>query len=202
MAISTALISPVFAVASETTSPWRFTLGAGYIAGDVDTNAINATLNAQGHEAEVNNVDDDRFGFSAWLGYQWNDNLRFETGYLDFGEISASASGQIVDPDSFKQSLSDSLPLSAHGIALTVRPSFELTESLSAYGRVGPLYWKSNRDIEGLSSFDGSDSGVDWMLGGGVDWQFALHWALGLGWDRGNFDGDNADMFSLSVTYR
>ncbi|SDJ99432.1 Opacity protein [Ferrimonas sediminum] len=198
--VSAMLFVPVRASADE--SPWSFTVGVGAVTSDLQAGAINDELAALGHQVSVYDIDDDRTGFSAWVGYQWRKNLRFEVGYLDYGDITLSASGQAADPEVFKRDLADTLPLSGHGVAVTVRPGYDLTERLAVYGRVGPFFWKGNRDVEGLPSIDDSDDGVDWLIGAGVEWRFAPSWAIGLGWDRGHFDSDESDMFSLSVTYR
>ncbi|WP_432455076.1 outer membrane beta-barrel protein [Agarivorans sp. QJM3NY_29] len=196
-----AWMGSVQAASYDEGSPWKLTLGAGRVFSNSDVSEINRGLSQAGQDVQVSDFDDSRLGLSAWLAYQWSAHHSVELGYVDFGDIQGTISGDMVDPDELQAALNDNFPHSARGFALTWRPSYRVVNNMSVYGRVGPYFWKTKVNASNDLINTSHSSGVDVLLGAGVEWKVARRWAVGIGWDRGYFGSDNNDLISLSVSF-
>jgi OOP family OmpA-OmpF porin len=76
----------------------------------------------------------------------------------------------------------------AQGVNLSVIGRMPLTESLSAYGKLGTTYgYTSNAAIAGSGLRSGSDNGFGLSYGAGVSWQFSPRISAVLEWDSHDF---------------
>ncbi len=182
-------------------SPWHFSLGTGWPVTHTDASQINHALSQAGESfVRISDIRQ-RPGFTIWAGYQWSAYYRFEAGYIDFGSSSGQISGSTINPDAVGAVLNDKFPLSARGIAVTIRPSYYLSDSLSVYARGGPFANQSDISAGKLSA-EQTKRGVDLMLGMGAEWMISPRWGIGIDWNRGFIASQQIDLISLNLVYR
>ncbi len=158
-----------------------------YVGGGIGITSIDVCgdLTALG----ATSCDDEDTGFKIFGGYNVNQNLAVEVGYVDLGEITASGGGATVRADI------DGFQVAAVGI-LPLNPQF------SVFGKIGLLLWDVSASASGPGGFASvSDDGTDLMFGVGGSWNFLPQLSLRAEWERFDVDED-ADMFSVSIVYR
>lgn len=128
--------------------------------------------------------------YGITMGSYFRDsNLGMEFGYTDFGDVSRGGGNT-----------------QAHGIHLNLIGRMPIGSSFNLLGKVGGIY--SRTDVSsgpgsGISS--GSESGLDWTYGVGVEFAFARQWSAVLQYDDYNlkFAGGSSDRISnLSLGIR
>lgn len=135
--------------------------------------------------------DDSNTAYGITMGSYFRDsNLGMEFGYTDFGDVSRGGGNT-----------------QAHGIHLNLIGRIPVGSSFNLLGKVGGIY--SRTDVSsgpgsGISS--GSESGLDWTYGVGVEFAFARQWSAVLQYDDYNvkFAGSGSDRISnlsLGVRY-
>ncbi|CAM4000427.1 OmpA-like transmembrane domain protein [Vibrio aerogenes CECT 7868] len=180
-------------------NPWQFSLGAGWPLTDTDASAVNHALRQAGEsQLRVSDISQ-RPGFSLWAGYQWSAHYRLEAGYLNFGPASGHLSGFVNNPQTASQILTDQFPLSAQGIAFTIKPSYNLSDSLSVYARGGPFFNKS--EISAGQLAEKTVRGMDLLLGVGAQWMFSQSWGIGMDWNRGLIESRQTDLITFNIVY-
>ena len=141
----------------------------------------------------LNRVDDDNSSYALGAGYAFTRNISLEGAYQDFG----SHNGQTDCPPGFACLV---IPLLAAadmaGISLSLIGSFQLTERLDVYGKVGFVSWDIEfNDIS--SAFD--DSGEDFHSGIGLSWSIDDSWKVFAEYVKVDLDFDTA---SIGVRYQ
>ena len=132
---------------------------------------------------EVDSVDAEfkSTGWSVFAGYQFNQYLAAELGYIDAG----TGSDLGVDIDS-------------SGELASVLGSYGLNDSWSIYGRVGLLHWKADLlGPGGTADADGNDA----YYGAGVA-LFAEGAYLRLEYDMSQLDDADLSQLTLGVAWR
>lgn len=184
---------------------------SGLGQGQVDDNVV-AIFNSVGLDVldSSSTLDDSDTGFGFGGGYQVNDHLAFEFGYVDLGSIDYRASSTVSDGvDQFAAEAV--LGNSTDGAVVSVLGILPLGERFSVYGRAGLSLL--NADGTARITVDGqsqrasqSSQKSDLMFGVGAEYSLTRHFAIRLAWDRyldvGTQDvvGDtDADFFSLGV---
>jgi opacity protein-like surface antigen len=181
-------------------NPWQFSLGAGWPLTDTNASDINRALSQAGESGLSIQDISHHPGFSVWAGYQWTAHYRLEAGYLDFGSSSAHLSGFVNNPDTAGQLLADKFPLSSRGIAFTIKPSYNLSESLLVYARGGPYLNKSDISVGQLA--EKTVRGMDLLLGIGAEWMFSQSWGVGIDWNRGFVESQQTDLIAFNIIYK
>ena len=122
-------------------------------------------------------------GLKLYGGYSVLPNLAVETGYANLGKFKSAAGD-----------------LSASGVFVDAVGSLPLGAGFSALGSVGLLSGKLKNNV------GGSDSGMSYKFGGGVQYELAKNIGLRGEWERYHFDALNTkastDMLSLGANYR
>lgn len=132
----------------------------------------------------LTSCDDEDSGFKIFGGYNFNQNLAVELGWVDLGEITATGPGGTakVGIDGFQAAAVGSVPFS---------PQFR------GFGKVGLYMWDISATGPGGSL---SDDGTDVMFGLGVGWKVAPRVELRAEWERFDSD-DEADLLSIGVQF-
>lgn len=151
-----------------------------YVFGALGSTNSNVALGG------LNRVDDDNTSYSVGAGYAFTTNLSLEVAYQDFGRHD----GETDCPPGFACLV---IPVSARadltGVSLAVVGSADLTDRLSAYGKIGFFSW--DVEFEGFSSaFD--DSGEDVLYGVGLKWSIDDRWKVFAEYERVELDVDTA----------
>jgi OOP family OmpA-OmpF porin len=152
-----------------------------YAGGSIGLTSIDicSELNALG----ATSCDDEDTGLKVFGGYKFNRNLAVEGGYVDFGEISASAGTSTVRVSS------DALFAAAVGI-LPVSGQF------SVFGKVGLFMWDLTGTGTGIGTI--SDDGTDVFIGLGLNFDITQQFAVRAEWE--SYD-DEMTMLSAGVQY-
>ncbi len=133
----------------------------------------------------VTGCDDDDTGLKLFAGSRINQNLAVELGWVDLGELKATAPGGPAR-------------LQVDGIQAAALGILPLNPTWRAFGKVGLYLWDVDARGPG-GSF--SDDGTDIMFGGGAAWNVARGFDLRFEWERFDVDGDDIDMFSAGVQF-
>lgn len=154
----------------------------GLNAGRTDFNVGNGT--------GVYGSDDSNTAYGITMGSYFRDsNLGMEFGYTDFGDVSRGGGRT-----------------QAHGIHLNLIGRMPIGSSFNLLGKVGGIYSRtdvSSSPGSGISS--GSESGLDWTYGVGMEFAFARQWSAVVQYDDYNvkFAGGGSDRISnLSLGLR
>ncbi|VVE16651.1 Outer membrane protein A [Pandoraea pneumonica] len=145
-----------------------------------------------------------RFGFKVYAGYQFNDYLALETGFVDLG----------ADKVEFSNGRQNKL--TALGGFVDAIVSYPITDAFSVFGKVGysVLANRSQETGASIGGFNSKDSydnmGVKGHVtfGAGVKYKVTPHLHLRADYDHfaAGSNGDNvgikADMFTLGAQYQ
>jgi hypothetical protein len=175
--------------------PAHFSVGVGRVDSESTTADINQSLQTKGYPPSVTTLNTSRSGYSLWVDWKLHQNLYVETGYLDFGNISGSASNL---GDSYQQDFVQTLPLSGHGIAAAMHPVYFLTPKWSLYGRLGAIHWHGEQTT---SQYRIQSSDTSWLLGAGIEYHWTTQWSTAVHWDQVSFSGEQTNMLSISLRF-
>lgn len=200
----------LLANSSANAQDWYFGVGFGNSSVDVSgvegqLNDLAATANSLPGVNAIVNVDDSDTGIKIFSGVNMSENLAFEFGYADLGEVSLDFS--LTDDGSFSgtpgsSTVSETDSVSGfYGAAIGKAP---LSDLVTLSGRLGVLFWDLETDLTSVDTTgffgsyteSGSDSGNDIFYGA----------ALAIGWfeifyDVYDIDGDDVDLMGVSVKF-
>lgn len=155
-------------------------------------------------------LDDSDTGFGLIGGYQMNDYLAFEFGYVDLGSISYQATGTVTD--GVEQAAAEAiLESEADGPVVSVLGILPIGDRFSVFGRAGLSLMNAKGSarltVDGISDrASQSSQKSDLMFGAGMEYALTRHFAVRLAWDRyldvatENVLGDtDADLYTLGV---
>lgn len=135
-------------------------------------------------------VDDEDAFFSVGGGYEFNNKLALEAGYVDLGEAEISPIAAYT------------VTSSAKGLYAGPRLTLELSPLVGAYGRVGAFAW----DAEGKDNvgFSASQEGTDFYFGVGAAFRILKKSWLAAEWTRYTMKGGedvHVDAFGAKLKF-
>ncbi len=181
--------------------------------GQLDQNVLDTFASVGlGVVDATSNLDDSDTGFGLAGGYQVNPWFAAELAYVDLGDISYSASGQVTDGIGvFDADLG--LDQSASGPVFSLLGMLPIGERFAVFGRIGLALMSVDADlgvtIDGQSATDSASTDRSNMVYGiGGEFSFNKRFGVRLGWDRyaevGSEDitGEvDVDLISLGLRY-
>ncbi|WP_286240447.1 outer membrane beta-barrel protein [Neptuniibacter halophilus] len=183
-----------------------------YVFGDYGRSDFDTGVSAAGI-----NTDDTDSAFSLGVGFQYNEYLAVELGYLDLGEASFSTNAPVSGTvGGSSVTLDGSLDLDATGFFLGLRGNYALNDAFTLFGRAGLLNWESDLTLAGTATIDGvaytgsfsgeAADGTDPYLGLGVEYNFNENLSAKLQYNRYflDFEGEDLDVdtFTAGLSYR
>ncbi len=173
------------AAAQGTTSNSGYATGNSYIG-----LSVGRTDYKIGDDTSVYDSDNTNRALQINMGSYFKDsNLGAELGYVDLGNIDR-AGGRT----------------SAHGINLSLIGRVPIGSSFNLLGKVGGIYSRTSVSAAPASGVTtGSESGLDWTYGVGLEFAFARQWSAVVQYDDYNlqFAGSERERVSnLSVGVR
>jgi len=137
---------------------------------------------------------DDAIGWKVFGGYQLNEVLAVEGGYISFGEMD----GPIV-PSTFGNISTSVEPT---GLEVAAVGNFPINSQFSLFGKVGLLAWdfKANASLPGISASD-STTGTDVFFGLGAQYEISANLAVRGSWESYSMDEADIDFLSLSAVF-
>lgn len=130
----------------------------------------------------ITHCDDEDTSWKIFGGWQLNQNVAFEAGWVDFGEVTGIKGGSAVSAEV------DGWTLAAKGI-------LPLNEQFSVFGKLGMISW----DLKGGGAASGTDDdGTDLLYGIGAQYMFTDQVGLVGEWEWYDIDND-VDLLSVGV---
>ncbi|HPE60523.1 MAG: outer membrane beta-barrel protein [Thiothrix sp.] len=158
------------------------TIGASKTHGDEGNYDNKGTCEKAGSYGVDCFVEDSDTVGHIYGGFQFTEGLSVELGYADLG---TTADYHYTDPVKIKQ---DTTAVTLNGVA---RKRLGQSSPMSVYGKAGIYRWKSEAEMV-ETDYNGnaterkrvSDSGVDPMVGAGIEYEMNHNITLRAGWDR------------------
>lgn len=131
-------------------------------------------------------------------GYQFNQNLAMEIGYIRFSDVDFSGVGGVPGQN---------VSLREKAIDFMAKPMLPLSNNFDIYGKLGLAYFKANgaTTVNGKNYLGYSD-GWDPAIGLGLNYDITPNVIVDLAWTRiqnagGNNSIPSADFYSLGLAY-
>ncbi|MDZ4260996.1 MAG: fibronectin type III domain-containing protein, partial [Pseudomonadota bacterium] len=160
-------------------------------------------LTALGLTASVTQTDLSRSGWSPYIGYQMDELLAIELGYVDLGRVTTTISGVTSDLNGYLNAASGVYPTTASGWTFNFVMRKKLYEHLNGLIKFGALIWQADYTLTtATASRKFSDDGMDINFGIGVEMNITPQLPLRLGWNRYRFTDINVDAMELGMAYR
>jgi len=131
---------------------------------------------------EDESLDDDRFSWKVFGGFEVNRVFSMEVGYVDFGKTADGLARMEVD-----------------GWTLAGIAAIPVTPFVAPYGKVGQLFWDRDREFGPMTA---SDDGSNMFYGLGVRFTLADRADLRVEYERFSMSDTDLDMASISAQYR
>lgn len=156
----------------------------------------NKDFNDNLHDATDFSTNPDNAGGGVFAGYQINDWLAVEGGYDYLGKMQIDGSNGSGDGK-----------MKGHGLQVSLKASYGLTDSWDIYGRAGAMGYRAEAEVAGDNNFD---TGVRPLAAIGTEYAFSQNWAGRLEYQwvsnvgNSNQIGVSADVSSVTagIVYR
>lgn len=188
--LTVVIFAGVFSSTAFAGGPAPFYLGGSVGQAEVD-NDLTGFDNNNICEGAAKNYEECRIGDGGSAGHiyggmQLNDTFAVEVGYADLGD---TASYHYTDPATITQETKGIT------VAAVARHRLGKSSRMLAYGKAGLFAWKSevNSESDNYLIPHGStdDSGVDPVIGAGLEYELGHNVSLRAGWDRYYNVGNN-----------
>lgn len=159
-----------------------------YIGGGISAARLtNAEIDDQDiGTGDLEDFDDDRVSWQAYLGTMFTPHLGIEVGYLDLGGFSDHG-----------------FDIDGNGVTAAGILAFPVADRMSLYGKAGQVWW--DVDADGPAGFDEHVDGSDWLYGAGLQVGLAERLALRFEYTRFELDQGSAnadlDLATIAVQY-
>jgi OmpA-OmpF porin, OOP family len=164
--------------------------GIGQANSDVDTDSIAFV------SGTPISVDNTTTAFKLFGGYQFSKYIGIELGYIDMGEIKASAPG----PDTYTIALS--------GFDAFFVGTWPISNDFTLFGKLGFISWNSDITISlaGIGTGSGSENDIDLAFGVGGQYNISKNFGVRVEYEAFDIDVQKAGagstfVLSLSATY-
>lgn len=134
-------------------------------------------------QSDARDFDDEDTAWKVFGGYQFNQALGAELGYVDLGNFAGTVSGVAANSD-------------AKAVELVGVGTLPIAPRFSAYGKAGAFYWDADTTAPGLNP---SGDGTDFTFGAGLKYDFTNNMGARLEWQRYQDVGDITDVDLISV---
>ena len=144
-----------------------------YVGVEISDNEVDTGVSAVSGAT----LDEDDTGYAIIAGFKLNDNFDIEFGYRDFGEASLKGdSGDTFTLDGTDYVFTASATIKAESDAffLGVKPKFNLSDNVHAFGRFGFHSWDTKFNVStATASADVNEDGTDPYYGVGLSAKIA-----------------------------
>ena len=141
-------------------------VGIDYLNIKIDTGITNIS----------SKLDETDSGYSLFYGAEFTENLDVEASYQDFGEASLSGvSGNQfkIDGTTYEFNATATLYSKASSWGMAAKPKMNLSDNVTAYGKLGVHKWKSTFGVSSTTVTASEDEdGTDVYFGGGIELSF------------------------------
>ena len=171
-------------------------VGIDYLNNKIDTGITNIS----------STLDETDSGYSLFYGAEFTENLDIETSYQDFGEVSLSGvSGNQfkIGSTTYEFNATATLYQKASSFGVAAKPKMNLSDNVTAYGKLGIHNWKSTLGITSTTATASEDGkGTDVYFGGGIEVSFN-NLVGRVGYTSFDLDGEkiNSTNFGLALKF-
>ncbi len=180
------LLAGLFVASLGTTS--IATAGAGDTYAGVSIG--NASPDSSGFDSAI--------GWKIFGGYELNEILAVEGGYVSFGEMDGPVIPVIVGTNIVNVSTS----AEPTGFELAAVGNFPINSQFSVFGKVGLLAWDFKVTASALGqSASESTTGTDVFYGVGGQYEISGNLAVRASWERYTIEDGDIDFLSASAVF-
>ena len=170
-------------------------VGIDYLNNKIDTGITNIS----------SKLDENDSGYSLFYGTEFTENLDIETSYQDFGEASLSGvSGNQfkIDGTTYQFNATATLNIKASSWGVAAKPKMNLSDNVTAYGKLGIHNWKSTFGVTSTTVTASEDEdGTDVYFGGGLKLKY--NDLIGrVGYTSFDLDGEKITSTNLGLAYK
>jgi OOP family OmpA-OmpF porin len=156
----------------------------GYVGGGVGKSKYDTSC-APGFACDHTDI-----GYKIFTGGKISRVIGVEVAYVYLGKGTANGGDQ-----------------TAQGINLSLIGNIPIGEKFNVYGKVGGIWGWTKTDTASLSGQSGgTDHGLNWSYGAGVQFDLSRNWAVQADWDHYRFDYSNqnagAELYSVNAVYK
>ena len=164
---------------------------------------FQAELTALSLNATVTQTDLSRSGSKLFLGYQVEEKLALEFGYVDLGSVTTSISGTAVDVDSYLSTAAQVFPTTAAGWTFDFVLTHPLNDSIKALAKMGAFLWEADYSLTtNTATRNFEEDGFDASVGFGVEINSMPNIPIRLGWNGFRAAGITIKTWELGMAYR
>ena len=170
-------------------------VGIDYLNNKIDTGITNIS----------SKLDETDSGYSLFYGAEFTENLDVEASYQDFGEASLSGvSGNQfkIDGTTYEFNATATLYSKASSWGMAAKPKMNLSDNVTAYGKLGVHKWKSTFGVSSTTVTASEDEdGTDVYFGGGIELSFDN--LIGrVGYTSFDLDGDKIQSTNIGLALK
>jgi hypothetical protein len=182
---------------------WYAGARGGVATSSQDSSELNRALANRGTGLTAD-VDDQDFGGSVYVGYEFAGGLALEVGYVDLGEYTVKLDGDVADPSAALQDSVRLLGSGGGGFTAVARWNLRFADQFEFAPRAGLYYWDSENELRSDSvRVSRDESGTDFTGGVSLAWRPGASWSLGVAWDYyAQADRNDVNVYGLQVEYR
>ena len=187
--------------ATSQANNWLVSLALG------KSDANTANLTAQLPSGKVTHMSDSDTSWSLGIGYQLDNGLTLEAGYIDLGDGDVTITGNSITPTQYHHSVANISPVLGDGFTFGARYQFWQQEDISTSVSLGLIAWEGYISSN-ISSTDQAQpittkrDGNDIYYGLEGHYQLTKQWQLSVGFTRYALEANDVDVIYLAGTYR
>jgi long-subunit fatty acid transport protein len=152
---------------------------------------------------EVTHFSDSDTSWSLGIGYQLNNALTLEAGYINLGEGDVTLTGDSITPTQYHSSVANISPVLGDGFTLGARYQLWQQEDISTSVSLGLITWKGDiTSIYQAQSITTKRDGNDIYYGLEGHYQLTKQWQLSIGFTRYALEPNDVDVIYLGGAYR
>ena len=170
-------------------------VGIDYLNNKIDTGITNIS----------SKLDETDSGYSLFYGAEFTENLDVEASYQNFGEASLSGvSGNQfkVGSTTYEFNATATIYSQASSWGIAAKPKMNLSDNVTAYGKLGIHNWKSTFGITSTTATASEDEkGTDVYFGGGLELKY--NDLIGrVGYTSFDLDGEKITSTNIGLAYK
>ena len=172
-----------------------------YIGGSLGFSDVSASADAKYSDSEgysesaKGDFSATDFGWTIYVGYDFNKYAAVELGYIDLGNPNDTVDKGSDSFEGFSESWKTDVDISLSGMDLAVVGKVPLGESWDLHAKIGVIWWSPDvtwkykfTATDGTDTFNyeekyklSSDS-TDLLVGVGASWKFSENFIFGIDW--------------------
>lgn len=175
-----------------------------YVGGSAGLSMMDTGVTATSGGTDL---DEDDFGYKAYVGWQVNEIFGVEAHYADFG--GASISGNSGDSFRLKgvnyafANNNAEIDLDARSIGVAPVIGVNVTDWFRPFVKAGVHYWDFDAELtDATGSASASDDGTDFFYGAGAEFRLHENFAVRAEFERFQFEELDVDFVSAGANIR